>query len=214
MANRKSKAQRKSERIAEHKLYAVEQIERFLWKHYRLTLRDVDVFIDSDKKYQRVMSELQLSDDGNKVEGIILSKYLMEMSKEKVLIYALRAAVYYAMWYNRKPYVDGHPEFEAELKDKGLEEASTGGVTEGWDDLHTYICSGCRQIKFLVRERIPKKKCPVENKYVTACCEKPFIYKGKIKYTNKKLRELKERLRRKEERRSRSITHHLESNDS
>lgn len=188
----------KQEKVDENKIYAYEQMERFLWKHYRFVMDGLDVYVDRDSKYKRVMTELSFNDNGV-CDGFVISYYLLQKSKVKILEQVFHECIHYALYRKGKPYQDGHPVFEAELKNHGLEETSTGGVQEGWDDLHTYVCSKCKRLKFLKKDKIPKSKDPVYNGYLTSCCHAPFLYKGKIRYTNKKLQEIKGMIKRKEE---------------
>lgn len=191
---RKTKAERKQDRIADNKEYAYTQMKRFLWKYYKFTLDDIEIYVDSDKKYKRVLSELEVNNNGL-VTGIVLSQYLLEQSKEKILERVLHEVIHYAMYKQGKAYRDGDKDFENELRRFGLGHTSTGGLTEGWADLHTYICAECKNIMFLKENKIPKKQDPAEQGYLTGCCHAPFIYKGKIRYTNKKLQEIRSSIR-------------------
>lgn len=189
---------RKVDKVEDNKVYVIEQMERFLWKNYKLTLQGIDVFIDRDTEFKRVMSKLEFNKN-DVVEGIVLSYYLLEKSKTKILEHAFHECVHYALYMRGLPFKDGSPTFENELKKHGLEETSTGGLTEGWADLHTYVCSKCKKIKFLKTDKIPKSKDPEYNGYLTGCCHAPFSYRGKIRYTNKKLQEMRAKIKRKEE---------------
>lgn len=188
----------KADIVEENKIYVSEQMERFLWKNYKLTLEGVDVFIDRDTEYKRVMSKLEFNEN-NEFEGIVISYYLLQQSKTKILERAFHECIHYALYKKGLPFQDGSPYFENELKKHGLEYTSTGGLTEGWADLHTYTCTKCKKIKFMKKDRIPKSKCPEFNEYLTGCCRSKFKYKGKIRYSNKKLQELRSKVKRKEE---------------
>lgn len=188
----------KQQKVDDNKLYAYQQMERFLWKNYRYVMDGLDVYIDKDTKYKKVMTELSMNDNGV-CDGFVLSYYLLQKSKPKILEYVFHECIHYALYRQGKAYLDGQPTFEAELVKYGLEHTSTGGVQEGWADLHTYICSKCKKIKFLKQEKIPKSKDPVYNEYLTSCCHAPFLYKGNVRYTNKKLQEIKGKVKKREE---------------
>lgn len=188
----------KANTVEDNKVYVIEQMERFLWKNYKLTLEGVDVYIDRDTEYKRVMSKLELNDK-EELEGIVLSYYLLQKSKTKILEQAFHECIHYALFKKGLPFKDGNPYFENELKVHGIENTSTGGLAEGWADLHTYTCSKCKKIKFLKVDRIPKSKCPEFNEYLTGCCHAPFKYRGKIRYSNKKLQEMRSKVKRREE---------------
>lgn len=183
--------QTKYQKVDENKAYVIDQMDKFLWKHYKLVLSDVPVYIDRDKEFKRIMGKLEFGENGE--PSIILSHYLLQMSKNKILEWAFHECVHYALWKKGYPYKDGEQYFEDELKKHGL--PSTGGLVEGWVDLHVYICSGCKKPLFMKKDKIPKKNCPDENGMLSGCCRAPIKYKGKVRYTNKKLKEIASKIK-------------------
>lgn len=186
--------QTKQQKVEENKIYVMEQMDRFLWKYYRLLLKDVDVYVDRDREFKRVMTKMEIDDNGK--ASIILSYYLLQMSRGKILEWAFHECVHYALYKKGFPYKDGEPYFEEELKKYDL--PSTGGLAEGWVDLHVYICTGCKNPLFMKKDKIPKKNCPDFNNYLSGCCRAPIKYKGKMRYTNKKLKELTDKIKLKQ----------------
>lgn len=182
----------KRSKVENNIIYLEEQVERFLKHEYRIRYK-VNVY--GHKKIEREGYYARTIFEKGKPVGIDVSFQMLSKSgKETLLKVVLREAVRIALWNMRKPYRDGSKEYEIELRRKGL--PSYGTVAHTGKELHTYSCSKCNRIYFLKERKLPKSKDPTIQEVHTACCKVRFMYKGKVKYTNKKLQRIVGELKR------------------
>lgn len=109
----------------------------------------------------------------NKKEPIkiaLAAKLFTHYSKEAVYDVLKHELVHYALYMLDKPYTDGHPYFERELKRLGVSSTHT---YEAKGFYHIYRCSSCDRITSRRVRRITK----LEN-YRSRCCMAELKYDG------------------------------------
>lgn len=175
--------------------YAHTQVERFVFKYYRMDFKG-KLFANKGLKKERRYSKITFNQDGS--ADIDLEYNMMlndpEDTNEKdkkglILRSALREAVRYGLAKTgREP--DGKT-YEQELVRVGL--PSYNNLPEMGLWLHTYVCWNCGRIQMLTIKKLPPKKDPSKNIHVkTACCNANFNYNGAILYNNKQLVQLRQ----------------------
>ena len=150
-----------------------EEANRFLWDNYRMALV-VPIEIEEDF----VTEEGAYEFTATAPRRILIAEFVMTFADDEVIYDVLRhELVHYALHMRRKPFADGDPYFEAELKKHGI--ASTDSTMIGL--YHIYECAACG-------DEIPHyTKVDVNrSKLVTVCCESKFIdKKTQAVYTGK-----------------------------
>lgn len=191
---RKTKEEQRQDKLT----YMREQLERFVYKHYRHR-PNIKVYMQKRMQTDKFRySQTTFPEDIREKEGLIEVDFDYDMIRKKgrkfLLEIAFREAVRIGMWMENRPFVNGHPEFERELRRFGL--PAFGNVAETGLDLHTYVCSGCQNVWILKMKKLPKSKDPVHKEYKTACCGTPFQYDGVKYYDNELLQRLQLELKK------------------
>lgn len=184
---------RKRTEIAQKRLqYIRVQFERFLWKYYKLKDMNIKFYLKKKLQKQYLYSRAIFPEEHN-LEELIEIEYDFDLVSKKgnksLLPFAFREAVRVGMWANKRPFVNGVPEFEAELRKYGL--PAFGSVAETGMELNTYGCQKCKRIYILKENKLPKSKDPSQQADVkTGCCGEVFEYFGKKFYKNEDLQKI------------------------
>lgn len=148
--------------------------EEFLLRNYQLTLT---IPIEINGRLKRRMGRFHYTRDGKPLK-IDLSKNLVEYNEfnivKNVLVHEL---IHYALFVQNKPYTDGHPVFEQELKQHA---SSSTGTIKMAQNHYIYHC-GCQETHRL--------QIKTGNKYLCTICGKRLVYSHE--YQPKKYLQLK-----------------------
>lgn len=176
------------QKVEKNLLFVREQLSRYLYKRFHIKV-NYKLFGNKELKKERRFSKITFPINKKEpIEVDIEYGTLVKGRKQELLDIAFRNAVRIGMWYTGRPYKDGHPEVEYELKKAGLK--LYGLVPEMGMDLHTYQCSECKRIYLLQEKKLPRTKNPVELGYKTGCCKAPFEYTGVQYYDNETLQKI------------------------
>lgn len=140
---------------------------RFLQENYGMGLT-IPIEIDESFSHEEGAYEFTKKEP----RGIYLAGFLLEFGTDEVVYDVLRhELVHYALHRLNKPFEDGHPVFEAELKRLGIGSTQSSKVGR----YHIYSCDKCG-------DEIPYYRKLKENemeKAITACCDADFKFTGK-----------------------------------
>lgn len=145
------------------------------WGYFRVQKMTREGYYEG-KKYQT----------GQLIDGtmkIVLSKQLMKAKNKSVVIQiAKHEALHYALCVLGKPFSDGHPVFEGELKKHGLisnyatteEKNKTLGKIGVTSRKWVWVCGKCNKI-MLARGKTRKD---YSRGYHSSCCKHSLVEKG------------------------------------
>lgn len=150
-----------------------DEANRFLWENYRMVLvvpiEIEDSFVVEEGAYEFTKKAPR---------RILIAEFVMMFADDDVIYDVLRhELVHYALHLRGKPFSDGDPYFEAELKRLGV--ATSGSTMIGI--YHIYECKKCGG-------EIPHyaKVDASSSRLVTHCCEAKFLDTNtKAVYTGK-----------------------------
>lgn len=190
-----TKKERRQSQIQRKLTYIREQLERYLWKEFKVK-HDIKVFLKKKLQNEYLYSRT-LFPEVHAPRTTIEVEYDYDLVDKKgnksLLPFAFREAVRIGMWTHKRPFVNGQPEFEAELKRRGLPAFSS--VAETGKELHAYGCLKCKRPYILQEKKLPKSKDPSQNDVRTGCCGELFEYFGKKHYNNETLQKIERMLK-------------------
>lgn len=183
-------AMTKREKVEKNLLYIKEQMKLFIWENFKdkpVIIIYANKELTKKRKYGKTTFGKSVHEP---IEVDIEYTLLVNGKKQKMLETAFREALRIGLMRSKRPYQDGNPRFENELRKHNL--PSYGGVAEMGAELHVYECSGCKKVWALKEKKLPKSKDPEHLGYVTECCKTPFRYGGKKNYDNDTLQRVKQ----------------------
>lgn len=131
----------------------------FLRDNYGLAL---EIPIVRNNRLRRAMGRYMATWDDVPLR-IEIAGFMFEHAHPIVIISTLKhECIHYAMHVKGKPYSDGHPHFEAELREHGA--SSTGEVLVGVN--YRYACDRCGEVEYTRYVKVLKNP----GYYRTPCC--------------------------------------------
>ena len=156
-----------------------ELAERFLEETYGLSL---DIPIEINGRLRRSLGRYCTTIDYEPLR-IEIARYLIEYGTEFAILDTLKhELVHYAMHLLGRPFDDGHPEFEAELRRLGIHSTNTLAVGK------RYImkCDECGEVSETgIISHIKKPQ-----HYRTKCCKSSYTYIGDAIYDGESRQEV------------------------
>jgi SprT-like protein len=98
---------------------------------------------------------------------------MLHHPKDHIIDVLKHELVHYVLCYQKRPFNDGHPVFEGELKKHGI---TSSGTYEALGDMHRYECKNCNK-EFFKRRKIS------EHAYCNCSKGPNLIYHGIITKT-------------------------------
>lgn len=185
----------KKEKMQNNLWYVREQLVRYLYAHYQIKT-DFKFYANKQLKKKHKYIEVTLPDRAKNKWGTIevdVCYDLLTSGKRKLLLdSAFKEATRIGQWFREMPYEDGHPEFEEELRLRGL--TGYNATAETGLELHQYGCSKCKKLYILKVKKLPKSRCPQEKKLHSLCCHAPIIYMQTKFYKSEILQKIKANL--------------------
>lgn len=152
-----------------HKLTKI--AERFLKEEYNLKLT---IPIKFNNRLTTTLGRFIIDRNTFKAKVIeINTKMLANYTEEEIIDVLKHELVHYACFKMNKPFDDGDPFFENELKRLGV---NSTNAYKYRGKVHMY---GCKKCKRVMAETVRKTK--KYEKFMTACCHADIVYFG-IKY--------------------------------
>ncbi|MGM9927595.1 MAG: hypothetical protein ACI35P_06550 [Bacillus sp. (in: firmicutes)] len=191
-------AKTEKEVIQERLSYLINEMNRFLYREYNLTLK-VPVLVNPRMKTTNGWVKYSRDPYSKK---ILFHTIQIEFNKSNLLNRsleynvgtALHEAVHYACMVRGKPHRDGDAYFESELKRLGLPSNYGGGRSDGRKQedrqsmrelykgkmFHYCVCKQCGGYIQHWKRKPSEKELRNLRRYQSRCCRAPIVYKGEI----------------------------------
>lgn len=167
----------KREKLQNNLWYMREQLVRYLHSNYGIKT-EFKFYGNKQLKKQGlyIKTTLPEKDKWDPIEIDVCADLLMGGKKKLMLDTAFKEAVRIGQWFRELPYKDGHPEFEEELRLRGL--TGYNATAETGLELHQYGCSACKKVYVLKKKKLSAAKCPETKGFKSMCCHEPIKYFG------------------------------------
>ena len=183
----------KKEKIQNNLWFVRTQLVRYLHTHFGIQT-DFKFYANKQLKKKHKYIEVTFPDRRTNKWGTIEVDVCYDLlaggKKQLMLDCAFKEATRVGMWFRETPYQDGHPEFEQELKLRGL--TGYNATAETGLELHQYGCSACKQLYILKAKKLSKSKCPEAKGLLSVCCHQPIVYMQTKFYKNEILQRIKQ----------------------
>lgn len=152
--------------------YLSDYADKFLQKNYNIQL---EIPIERNNRLKRALGVYKHSKNNDLPLKIELAGFLLEYGSESTILGILKhELIHYALHVCNKPFKDGHPYFENELKKHNV--PSTNELKVG--KYYKLKCNGCN--KAILTDN--KKVILQTQNYRSRCCKSKLTYVNTIIY--------------------------------
>lgn len=169
----------KKEKLQNNLWYMREQLVRYLHTNYNIKTEFKfygNKELRKESRYIKTTFPDRGKDKWGLIEVDVCYDLLMSGKRKLMLDTAFKEAARIGQWFREMPYQDGHPEFEEELRLRGL--TGYNATAETGLELHQYGCPKCKQMFIMKLKKISPAKCPEAKGFKTQCCHEPIKYFG------------------------------------
>lgn len=149
--------------------YLTEYADNFLYNNYGIHL---EIPLRWNGRLKRALGYFKLGKRSGAIEICLSEELLRHYGKDTTIDVLKHELIHYALYTLGKPYKDGHPVFENELRKHGVSSTRT---IQPKGLFHQYTCSDCGKQVGLRSRKIRK----IEG-YYSRCCKVGLTYNGQV----------------------------------